>query len=323
LRIAVAGKAGSITHWLEDAAAAWRADGHDVRLAITRRPWLAERLEAVLAGVLAERLRAALGRFQPELIVVIGGYHAPLPLLEVMAAMPYRPPLVGWVGDAYEPGARAWAALFDWVGYTDSGLAARHAEWGFPGHASYLPHAIDPRAAATAGAFPSRDPRMVFVANPTPMRRETVAGIDRPMAIFGPGWRIRDAPAHIVYPGRIPAARAAQVYAAHRAALNIRNELHVLAGLNQRNFEPCLAGATLITDPQGDLERCFEPGAEVLVWRDLAELNDLYARILADAAFAERVAAAGRARVLAHHTFAHRLAVIAETLGLPKPSRRA
>jgi spore maturation protein CgeB len=323
LRIAVAGKAGSITHWLEDAAAAWRAEGHDVRLAITRRPWLAQGLEAALAGALAERLRASLGRFRPELIVVIGGYHTPLPLLEAMAAMPGRPPLVGWVGDAYEQEARAWAALYDCVGYTDSALAVRHAEWGFPGQSVYLPHAIDPSAAPAEGAFPSRDPRMVFVANPTPMRRETVAGIEQPMAIFGPGWRIGDAPAHSIYPGRVPAARAPQLYAAHRTALNIRNELHVLAGLNQRNFEPCLAGAALLTDAQGDLERCFEPGAEVLVWRDLAELNGHYARALADAAFAERVAAAGRARVLAHHTFAHRLAAITETVGLPKPGRRA
>jgi spore maturation protein CgeB len=307
LRIALAGKAGSITHWLEDTAQAWRADGHEVRLALTRRPWLAEAMETALAGLIAERLRAGLVRFRPELIVVIGGYHTPLPLLEAIASLPDRPPLAGWVGDAFTHEARAAARLYDGVGYTDSGLAARHREWGFPGQALYLPHAIDPRAAPAAGAFAARDPNMVFVANPTPLRRQTVARIAEPIAIFGPGWRKVDAPAHRIHPGRVAARRAPQLYAAHRAALNIRNELHVLTGLNQRNFEPCLAGAALITDDQPDLESCFEPGREVLIWRDADELNGLYAEVLGDVSLAQRVAEAGHARVLAQHTFAHRL----------------
>jgi len=316
LRIAVAGKAASITHWLEDAAGAWRADGHDVRLAITRRPWLAAGLETALAGVLAERLSAAVRRFQPELIVVVGGYHAPLPVLETMAALPGRPPLVGWVGDAFTQDARAWARLYDVVGYTDSGLEARHDDWGFPGRGIYLPHAIDPRAAPPAGAFAARDPRMVFVANPTPLRREAVARIDQPIAVFGPGWRLADGPLHHMHPGRVAPRHALRLYAAHRAALNIRNELHVLTGLNQRNFEPCLAGAVVLTDDQPDLSACFAPGAEVLVWRDADELNGLYAQVLDDAAFAQRVAEAGRARVLAQHTFTQRLAALCTELGL-------
>jgi spore maturation protein CgeB len=316
LRIAVAGKAGSITHWLEDAAEAWRADGHEVRLAVTRRPWLAAGMETALAGLLAERLTASLRRFRPDLIVVTGGYHTPLPLLEAIASLSARPPLAGWVGDVFAEEARAWARLYDVVGYTDSGLAARHRDWDFPGRALYLPHAIDPRAAPAAGAFAARDPRLVFLANPTPLRRETVARIDEPIAIFGPGWRRADGPAHHIHSGRVAARRAPQLYAAHRAALNIRNELHVLTGLNQRNFEPCLAGAALITDDQPDLESCFEPGREVLVWRDVDELNGVYAEVLGDVSLAQRVAEAGRARVLAQHTFAHRLESVSQALGL-------
>ena len=316
MRIAVAGKAGSITHWLEDVVGAWRADGHEVRPAITRRPWLAAGLETALASILAERLSTEMRRFQPELIVVVGGYHAPLPLLEAMAALPGRPPLVGWVGDAFTQEARAWARHYDLVGYTDRGLAARHGDWSFSGQALFLPHAIDPRAAPPTGAYAARDPRMVFVANPTPLRRDTVAGIEQPIAVFGPGWRRDDGPAHHMHPGRVAPRHAPRLYAAHRAALNIRNELHVLTGLNQRNFEPCLAGAAQLTDDQPDLSACFDPGAEVLVWRDADELNGLYAQVLGDAAFAQRVAEAGRARVLAEHTFAHRLAALCTELGL-------
>ncbi len=325
MRIAVAGKAGSITHWLEDAAAAWRADGHEVRLAITRRPWLAAQAETALVGVIAERLRASLRRFQPDLILVIGGYHIPEALLEAISSLPGRPPLAGWVGDVFAPEDAGRARFYDLVAYADSALLAVHRQWDLGAVALYLPHAIDPRAAPPVRAFEERDPRMVFVANPTPLRRAVVSAIEAPVAVFGPGWRGSDGGAHDIHPGRVAARRVPTLYGGHRATLNIRNELNVLSGLNQRNFEPCLAGSTLLTDDQPDLEACFEPGSEVLVWRDPDELNALYRRIRSDTAFAANVAEAGRARVLAHHTFAHRLRTLAEALRLPlpKPPARA
>jgi len=325
LRIAVAGKAASITHWLEDAAAAWRADGHEVRLAITRRPWLAAQAEAALVGVMAERLRASLRRFSPDLIVVIGGYHIPEALLETISSLPGRAPLVGWVGDIFTPEDAGRARLYDLVAYADSALLALHREWDLGAEAIYLPHAIYPRAAPPVRAFEERDPRMVFVANPTPLRRDVVSAIVAPIAVFGPGWRGSDGGAHDFHPGRAAKRRVPTLYGGHRATLNIRNELNVLSGLNQRNFEPCLAGSTLLTDAQPDLEACFEPGYEVLVWRDADELNALYARVLGDVSLAQRVAEAGHARVLAQHTFYHRLRTLAEALRLPlpKPPARA
>jgi spore maturation protein CgeB len=315
LKIAVAGKAGSITHWLEDVAAAWRADGHEVRLAITRRPWLAAQAEAALAPVIAERLRASLRRFQPDLIVVIGGYHIPEVLLEAISSLPGRAPLAGWVGDVFTPEDAGRARLYDAVGYADSALLALHRQWALAGEALYLPHAVDPGVAPPDRAFEGRDPRMVFVANPTPLRRAVVSRIEAPIAVFGPGWRASDGTTHDIHPRRVAARRVPTIYGGHRAALNIRNELNVLSGLNQRNFEPCLAGAALLTDDQPDLESCFESGSEVLVWRDADELNALYQRVLRETDFAVRVAEAGRARVLAQHTFAHRLVSLSRALG--------
>jgi spore maturation protein CgeB len=316
LRIAIAGKAGSITHWLEDAAAAWRADGHAVRLAITRRPWLAAQAETALVGVIAERLRASLLRFQPDLIVIIGGYHTPEALLEAISSLPGRPPLAGWVGDVFTPKDAGRARFYDVVGYADSALLAVHRQWGLAAESLYLPHAIDPGAAPPVRAFEARDPRLVFVANPTPLRRAVVSAIAAPIAVYGPGWRASDGGAHDIHPGRVAAGRVPTLYGGHRATLNIRNELNVLSGLNQRNFEPCLAGSALLTDDQPDLEACFEPGSEVLVWRDADELNALYAQVVGDVSFAQRVAEAGRARVLAQHTFAHRLESLSLSLGL-------
>ncbi len=309
MKILLIGKRGSITHWLEDAAAALRAEGHAVRVAAVRRPWLNARVEAAFVEHLAEALAKAAARFEPDLILALGGFHAPEPFLRRLAALPGRPPLAGWVGDLFDETAGEGAALYDLVAYTDSGLVARHANLGFPTRAIFLPHAANLAAAPPPA---TRAPRMVFVANATPGRRAAVDAITVPVAVYGPGWA-RAAP-HDIHPGRIAHATVAGLYARHLAALNVRNERNVLFGLNQRSFDPCLSATPLVTDDQADLERCFDPGSELLVWRDAAELNAAYDRLRRFPDEAARIGEAGRRRVLAEHGYAHRLAALRAAL---------
>ena len=100
------------------------------------------------------------------------------------------------------------------------------------------------------------------------------------------------------------------IYRSATAALNVRNEHNVLNGLNQRHFDPYLAATPVVSDDLADLNRCFDPGTEVLVYHDPGELNDLYARLRRDPGFATAIGAQGRRRVLAEHTYAHRLAAL-------------
>jgi spore maturation protein CgeB len=96
--------------------------------------------------------------------------------------------------------------------------------------------------------------------------------------------------------------------------MHVRNERNVMVGLNQRHFDPCLAGTPVVADNQDDLPLCFEPGREMLVYRDVDELNDLYVRLRRDPERAAAVGAAGRRRVLAEHTYGHRLTALARML---------
>lgn len=310
MKILLIGKPGGITHWLEDAAAAFRAENHTVRVGAVRRSWLDARVEAALVEPLADALAKAAGRFAPDLILVIGGFHAPTPYLRRLAGLPGRPPLAGWVGDLFDEDAREAAALYDVVAYTDSGLLARHPGLGFSSRSMFLPHAANLAAAPPTARV--RSPRMVFVANATPGRRAVIEALTSPVSVYGPGWK--RAPPHEIHPGRTPHAAVARLYAGRLAALNIRNERNVLFGLNQRSFEPCLSATPLVTDDQGDLQRCFEPGSETLVWRDVAELNAVYERLRRSPEEARRVGEAGRRRVLAEHGYGHRLAALMAAL---------
>jgi spore maturation protein CgeB len=311
MKIALIGKSASITHWLEDAAAALRASGNQVQVGIVRRPWLNARLEAAMTEPLAAALAASVARFSPDLILAIGGFHVPAPFLERLAALPGRAPLVAWVGDNFDEDTAALARLYDRVAYTDSGLIARHASLGFVTPSLFLPHAANLN---TAPAPAERARRMVFLANATPGRRAVVAGISAPISVYGPGWSAEANGRHEVHAGRLAHRAAAGLYARHLAALNVRNEHNVLHGLNQRSFDPYLSATPVVTDNQADLERCFDPGAEVVVWRDADELNATYDRLLRLPEAAARIGEAGRRRVLAEHGYSHRLASLRAAL---------
>ena len=311
MKIFLVGKSASITHWFEDAAGALRAEGHDLRLGVVRHPWLNAVVEAALAEPLAAAMAARAARFDPDLVLVIGGLHAPAAFVEQLAALPGRPPLVGWAGDAFDAGARRTADLYDLLAYTDSGLVARHVELGFGSRGLFLPH-----AANLGNTLPERQraARMVFVATPTPGRRAVVEAVTAPLAIFGPAWGAEGMSHHQVHAGRVTPGDVGGLYAGHLAALNVRNERNVLHGLNQRSFDPYLSATPVVTDDQADISLCFEPGAEVLVWRDTDELNSHYERLLRHPEDAARIGQAGRRRLFADLGFGRRLETLMSAL---------
>lgn len=315
MKIFVLGKRGSVVHWAEDSIAAFRAAGHDVRFGVTRDPRLNRRLECLLmahwtGAPLAALIVRAITRFSPDLILAIGPYHMPLSILQYVADIPNRPPFLGWVGDIFNAGSAPSAVLLDAVAYTDTGLLAAHRQFGWSTPAAYLPHAANSRLDGGVADRGSRHHDMVFVANPTPLRRVLLGRIRTPLRLFGMGWTRQPPANHAIHPRHVGIDELAAIYRSPTAVLNIRNEHNVLAGLNQRHFDPYLAATPVVSDNQADLARCFEPGTEVLVYRDADELNDVYAQVQRDPGYAAKVGEMGRRRVLHEHTYNHRLAAL-------------
>ena len=139
------------------------------------------------------------------------------------------------------------------------------------------------------------------------------------MALFGTDWR--DGIGLIQHPRdgrRIDAAELIDIYRAYTGVLNIRHEKNVINGLNQRHFAPCIEVTSVITDPQQDVESCFDPGTEMPVYRDAEELTALLCELRTNATRARTVGLAGQRRVLAQHTYGHRLNAMASLVGIDK-----
>jgi hypothetical protein len=83
---------------------------------------------------------------------------------------------------------------------------------------------------------------------------------------------------------------------------------------NMRLYEATGTGALLVTDRGSNLAELFEPGREVVVYDSADDLVDKVRHYLANDAERVAIARAGQARTLREHTYAKRIAELADML---------
>jgi spore maturation protein CgeB len=171
---------------------------------------------------------------------------------------------------------------------------------------------------------------LAFLGNRLPDREERVraffleAASRLPGARFllgGAGWGGLPLPPNVRWIGHVGTEDHNALNASAGAVLNVNRESMARFGFSPptRVFEAAGAGACLVTDAWEGVELFLEPGREVLVARDGAEVAE-HVRALAPAR-ARRIGAAARRRILAHHTYAHRALQVEEALGVRSPAR--
>jgi spore maturation protein CgeB len=135
----------------------------------------------------------------------------------------------------------------------------------------------------------------------------------RSFLLGGAGWEQEPLPANVRVLGHVPTADHNAFNASALAVLNVSRESMAANGWSPatRVFEAAGAAACLITDAWEGIELFLEPGEEVLVAHDGAEVADLIAQVTP--ARARELGERARRRVLAEHTYDRR-AELAETL---------
>lgn len=322
IRILLLGKRGSLVRWLENLHRACVRLGHATQVFSINGDTLGSRLRAkwqgrdtATAGWMLARFECALARFHPDLVLAAGMFGVPVEYYRILHAQSRRPLIAGLVGDRFPVDSREPADYCDRLYFTDTRFFQDAEVAGFAAPGRYLPLAVDPeRFWVRRGA---RRPELLFVASRTAFREAVVSGLDTPARIIGTDWSsLAREGFHRVSNRKIGLWHLVWLYRRHLAVLNIRNEANVEHGLNQRSFEPLACGAVVLNDDLLDLPLCFEPGREILVYRDPDELNSLVARLRHEPAFGTRIAEAGRRRVLAEHTYDHRVRAILADLDL-------
>lgn len=134
------------------------------------------------------------------------------------------------------------------------------------------------------------------------------------LRIYGTGWGqarppldrcVRDEPVY--------GLKKNKIYGLSRMSLNV-HQPHMVHGENFRVFEVAACGGASVSAWKPDLAQALEPGREVIVFDgpdDLRKKVDHYLRRPDDL---DEIAHAGRARVLAEHTYEHRARTIIDSL---------
>lgn len=101
-------------------------------------------------------------------------------------------------------------------------------------------------------------------------------------------------------------AQLPSVYVRHHLSLNIHAAV-VRGGTNMRSFEAAGCGITQLVEYRPGVETLFDPENEIATFRTPEEAKSHYDRLLTDTHAAQQMARRARARVLAEHTYQHRV----------------
>lgn len=213
--------------------------------------------------------------------------------------------IAGWVGDPFDETHERIRNLqvCDKIYVTDSHLLGQLPA----SDCAYLPLATDTGIFRKTGE--NKRYEFSFVASLTTNRLDLLKDLDLHVDLWGPGWKKvrKEIGRSTVRGGSRSIRQTARIYNRSRAVLNIKNAKNVVAGLNQRSFDPCACGCLLFHDQVRDLERHFDPGTDLVVYRDTEELEYLYRKYSRDRREAGRISESGWKKVVDHHTFHRRV----------------
>jgi spore maturation protein CgeB len=105
-----------------------------------------------------------------------------------------------------------------------------------------------------------------------------------------------------------------RVLARSRVVVNRHGDIAEDYANNMRLFEATGMGALLMTEAARNLPGLFEPGVEVVTYDGLNDLVGKVRHYQAHDDEREAIAAAGRSRTLAEHTYSRRIAELDELL---------
>jgi spore maturation protein CgeB len=170
---------------------------------------------------------------------------------------------------------------------------------------THFPEAADARFAGDLGFLGNRLPDREARVDEFFLRVAAMLP-ERTFVLGGSGWGDKRMTSNVRYVGHVPTREHNAFNCSPRAVLNINRESMARYGFSPptRVFEAAGAGACLITDAWEGIEQFLEPGVEVLVGSDGANVA---AHV--EALTSERAKAIGKAalrRVRHEHTYSHR-----------------
>lgn len=276
------------------------------------------RLKVDYAKVLGEMVIASASEWRPDLVIALA--QAPLNASVCARLRSAGIPVVFWFVENFRvlPYWKHVAKDYDvFFAIQDEPFLSMLRDAGAP-KAVYLPTACDPGRHVPVALTPEERRRfgadVSFAGAPYLNRQRMLLGlIDLNPRIWGDGWSATEL-ARLAADGgaRFNLDEMIRIFSATKINLNIHSANHV-EGLdpdpdyvNPRTFELAACGAFQLVDARQPLPALFADD-EMVTFRSASELRSLIAHYLARPDERAAMAARARTRVLADHSFVHRV----------------
>ena len=260
------------------------------------------------------RLIAAARAFRPELILVLWGNTLSPDLLHSLKKESGARMATWWVDYPFRHRAEKLIPLYDFFFIFDRSYIPAIQKQGAQ-NVRFLPCACDESVYYPRRLTRREEARymsdVAWVAWYYPDRgriAQALEGVD--LKIWGRNW-----PGDLAEDRFVKDTVAAKIYSATKIGLNSHSDQSRQGGLNTRSFELLAAGAFELTDAVEGMEELLEPGRDLAVYRSPEEARDLARHYLKNPGERQRMARAGRERVLSQHTYLHRMKALMKEIG--------
>ena len=295
--------------------------GARVRNVIKRFLPARARNSGLVAALEHERMNAALvqavERFRPEVLFVLMGESITAETLQRARALGVV--TVNWFHDSVlapvrRPFVEDISPFYDFFFMIDSGSVLKHVNIGSR-HVHTMPLGCSPgchrRVGLTEKERKDYGSEIAFVGTVKFARAEVLKSIsDLGLGIWGYWLEKIPGLAGCYRRQHVFGDEAVKIYNASKVVVDIHERF--ASGEEQFNvtprvFEVPASGALLLVNENPALEGLFEPGKEIVCYKDSADLREKVKYYLAHPAEREAIAEKGRQRALREYTYKHRL----------------
>lgn len=228
-----------------------------------------EKLEDLVSNLFEKKIK----EFNPELIIFISGFFIPVELYKIAKLNNIQ--ISSWIGDKFSHNAKSYIPYIDKLYLSDTGLVDIAKQIKFK-DSSFLQFGYNNLIHKNNNV--ERNEFMNFVGSYTKERNDIFMKLHNyKLHLEGINWNKLDSISEnwIVNKGKISQEKVVDIYNNTRATLNIGQNENIINMVNMRTFEGIACGSCVITDNLKDLEYCFEPNKEVLVYNNMDELIEI------------------------------------------------
>lgn len=243
-----------------------------------------------------QELEGKIKIFNPTLVLFVGAFFVPHELFALCKEKKIM--TAGWVGDLFDEDKKKYIPFVDKLYVSDSAFISLAQNLGFK-EAHFLQFGYNPalhvnleqqrrNAINFIGSYTKeRDVAFQALAN---CNFEIYGSHWEKLSQLGTQWKVSNK--------KIDQNKVVSIYNATLTTLNVAQKSNIINMVNMRTFEAIACGSCLINDHVKDLEFCFEPGKEILVYATLEELNELTCKVFKDNFYAKQIAQNGYKRLL-------------------------